>query len=196
MPSILDMLSTHLDENALAQLSSSVGADSGATSKGIAAAIPVLLGALAHNATQGDGAQKLNDALARDHDGSVLNDVAGAVRSGQVAQDGNAILGHVLGDRREVAEQAVAQASGLDLSKAGPLLAMLAPVVMGALGRARQQGGLDATGLAGLLGGEREALGAAAPGVLGMVSRLLDRDHDGSALNDVGAMLGGLLGKR
>jgi hypothetical protein len=195
MPSILDMLSTHLDENALRQISSSVGADSGVTSKGIAAAIPVLLGALAHNANQGDGAQQLNDALAKDHDGSVLNDVAGALRGGQTA-DGNAILGHVLGDRRDVAEQAVARASGLDVSKAGPLLAMLAPVVMGALGRARQQGGLDAQGLAGMLGGEQEALGAAAPGVMGVVSRLLDRDHDGSALDDVGAMLGGLFGKR
>jgi hypothetical protein len=195
MASILDMLSTHLDDNVLQQISSRVGADSGVTSKGIAAAIPVLLGALAHNANQGDGAQQLNDALAWDHDGSVLNDVAGAVRDGQLA-DGNAILGHVLGDRRDVAEQAVARASGLDLSKAGPLLALLAPVVMGALGRARQQAGLNPQSLSELLGGEREAIGAAAPGVIGVVSRLLDRNHDGSALDDVGAMLSGLLGKR
>jgi hypothetical protein len=47
-----------------------------------------------------------------------------------------------------------------------------------------------------MLGGEQEALGASAPGVMGVVSRLLDRDHDGSALDDVGAMLGGLFGKR
>jgi hypothetical protein len=37
---------------------------------------------------------------------------------------------------------------------------------------------------------------AAAPGVLGVISRLLDRDHDGSVLDDVGGMLGGLLGRR
>jgi len=189
------MLSTHLDDNALGQIGSRLGADNAATSKGIAAAIPLLLGALAHNATQGDGAQRINDAIARDHDGSVLNDVAGTLRSAPLDR-GDAILGHVLGGQRDVAEQAVAQASGLDISKAGPLLAMLAPLVMGALGRARQEHGLDAQGLAGLLGGEREALGATAPGVMGVVSRLLDRDHDGSALNDVGAMLGGLFGKR
>lgn len=195
MPSILDTLGTHLDDNALQQISTRLGTDQGSTSKAIAAAMPVLLGALARNADQGDGARRLNDALARDHDGAVLNDVPGALRTRPLA-DGDAILGHVLGDRRGVAEQAVARTSGLDLTKTGPLLAMLAPLVMGALGRTRQQHGLDAQGLAGLLGGEREALGASAPGVMGAVSRLLDRDHDGSVLDDVGGMLGGLFGKR
>jgi hypothetical protein len=31
---------------------------------------------------------------------------------------------------------------------------------------------------------------------MGAVSRLLDRDRDGSALDDVGGLLGGLFGKR
>jgi hypothetical protein len=194
MPSLFDMVSAHLDDNALQQLSSRLGTDQGATSKGIAAAIPVLLGALAQNA-QGAGAQQLNDALARDHDGSVLNDVPGTIRNQPVA-NGDAILGHVLGDRRDVVEQAVARASGLDLSKAGPLLAMLAPVVMGSLGKLKQQDGLGPDGLARVLGGERDALNAAAPGAMGMVTRLLDRNHDGSVLDDVGKMLGGLFGKR
>jgi hypothetical protein len=195
MPSILDTLSGHLDDNALRQISSRLGADQGATSKAIAAAVPLLLGALAHNTTQGDGAQRLNDALARDHDGSVLNDVGGTLQNAPLS-GGEAILGHVLGDRRDVAEQAVARSSGLDASKAGPLLATLAPLVLGALGRVRQERGLDANGLAGLLGGEREALTTSAPGVMGAVSRLLDRNKDGSVIDDVGGMLGSLFGKR
>ncbi len=195
MPSVFDTVSAHLDENALQQLSSRLGADQGATSKGIAAAIPVLLGALAQNAQQGAGAQQLNDALDRDHDGSVLNDVPGTIRSQPVA-NGDAILGHVLGDRRAMVEQAVARASGLDLSKAGPLLAMLAPLVMGSLGKLKQQGGLGPEDLTRVLSGERDALNTAAPGVMGMVTSLLDRNHDGSVLDDVGKMLGGLFGKR
>jgi hypothetical protein len=47
-----------------------------------------------------------------------------------------------------------------------------------------------------LLGGERDAIDAASPGMMGMVSRLLDRDGDGSIVDDVGGMLGGLLGRR
>ncbi len=111
----------------------------------------------------------MHDALARDHDGSVLDSPRSAGAGGGGGQ-GNAILGHVLGDRQSLAEQGISQASGLDLSKVGPLLAMLAPLVMGALGRAQRDGGLDAGGLARALGGEREALGANAPGVLGAVT--------------------------
>ncbi len=194
MSSILDALSTHLDDQALSQLSARLGTDKGATSKAIAAAVPLLLGALAKNAASPTGAQAIHDAVARDHDGSILDnpDPVTAASSGQ----GDAILGHVLGDRRPVAEQGISQASGLDLSKVGPLLATLAPLVMGALGRAQRSGNLGVGGLAGMLGAERDALGASAPGVLGAITRLLDRDHDGSVIDDVGGMLGGLLGRR
>jgi hypothetical protein len=195
MSSIFDALSTHLDDHTLGQLSSSLGTDRGATSKAIAAAIPLLLGALAKNAGTPEGAQAIHDAVTRDHDGSIL-DNPNAATSPAATADGDAILGHVLGDRRSMAEQGISRASGLDMSKVGPLLAMLAPLVMGALGRAQRSGNLGAGGLASVLGMERDALGASAPGVLGVISRLLDRDHDGSVLDDVGGMLGGLLGRR
>lgn len=195
LPSIFDALSAHLDDSALSQLSSRLNADQGATSKAIAAAVPVLLGALAKNSSTPTGAQQLHDALARDHDGSVL-DAPGLPAEGTVAGQGDAILGHVLGDRRSLAEQGISKVSGLDLSKVGPLLAMLAPLVMGTLGRAQRDGKLDPGGLASTLGGERDALGANAPGVLGAVKKLLDRDNDGSVLDDVGGLLGGLFGRR
>ncbi|HET6797607.1 MAG TPA: DUF937 domain-containing protein [Gemmatimonadales bacterium] len=194
MASILDTLSTHLDPGLLSQLTSRLGANEGNTSKAIAAAVPLLLGALAKNASDPQGAEQLHQALVRDHDGSVLD--AAKVADNQSSNDGEAILGHILGDRRSVAEQGISQASGLDLSKVGPLLTMLAPLLMGALGRARAQQGLDPQGLARVLGQEREELGARAPGVLGAVGRLLDRNHDGSALDDVSGMLGGLFGRR
>ena len=195
MASILDTLSSHLDPGLLSQLTSRLGANEGNTSKAIAAAVPLLLGALAKNASDPQGAEQLHQALVRDHDGTVLDQPA-QITDHQASADGNAILGHILGDRRSVAEQGIAQASGLDLSKVGPLLSMLAPLVLGALGRARTQQGLDPQGLARVLGQEREELGARAPGVLGAVSRLLDRNHDGSALDDVSGMLGGLFGRR
>lgn len=195
MPSILDTLSSHLDERVLTQLTSRLGADQGNTSKAIAAAVPLLLGALAHNASQPAGAEELHKALVRDHDGSVLDQPA-AVADGAGPRDGDAILGHILGDRREVAEQGISRASGLDLAKVGPLLAMLAPLVMGALGRTRAQEGLDPNGLSQVLSSERDELGTRAPGMLGVVGKLLDRNQDGSVLDDVSGMLGGLFGRR
>ena len=195
MPSILDALSAHLGDGALSQISSRLGADQGATSKAIAAAVPLLLAGLAQNAATPDGAQQLHNAVTKDHDGSVLDNpdaVGAAAASGQ----GNAILGHILGERQSLAEQGISRASGLDMSKVGPLLATLAPLVMGALGRAQKTGGLDAGGLAKALGGEQEAIGTNAPGVLGALTGMLDKNKDGSVLDDVTGMLGGLFGRR
>lgn len=195
MPSIFDVLTSHLNDQTLSQLSSRLGSDKAATSKAIAAAVPLLLGALAKNAATPNGAQALHDAVTRDHDGSIL-DNPNAIDSAAATGQGDGILGHVLGDRRSVAEQGIASASGLDMSKVGPLLAMLAPLVMGALGRAQRGGNLGAGGLADALGTERDALGAGSPGVLGAITRMLDRDNDGSVIDDVGGLLGGLLGRK
>jgi len=72
---------------------------------------------------------------------------------------------------------------------------MLAPLVMGALGRAKQQGGLDATGLQETLTREGATLTQNAPGLMQGVLRLLDRNQDGSALDDIAGMVGGLFRK-
>jgi hypothetical protein len=187
MGSLLDALSGHLDDSALERISGTLSADPGATSKALAAAVPLLVAGLARNAAPPGGAQALHDALVRDHDGSALETPAPAPSA-----DGDAILGHILGDRRNVAEQGIAKASGLDLSKVGPLLSLLAPLVMGALGRAQRQGRLGPADLTDMLGREGAALGGAG-GLMGVVAGLLDRNRDGSIADDLGGMLGGLL---
>lgn len=192
MAGLLDLLGSRLGGDAASQIGARLGADSGTTSTAITAALPLLIGALAKNASNPDGARQLHDALARDHDGSALD----RPPAEQPAADGDAILRHVLGDRRDLAERGISQASGLDMSKVGPLLTMLAPIVMGALGRQQRSGSMGPGDLAAMLGGERERAGAAAPGMLGTLTQLLDRDRDGSVVDDVGGMLGGLFGKR
>jgi len=195
MAGLLDLLGSRLDGNAVQQISGRLGADRAATSTAIAAALPLLLGALARNASQPDGARDLHDALARDHDGSRLDQLPGTGGT-EPRAEGDAILRHVLGDRREVAERGISKASGLDLAQVGPLLAMLAPVVMGALGRTRRERGLGPQDLAVLLGGERESINAASPGLMGTLTQLLDRDKDGSIADEVGGMLGTMFGRR
>jgi hypothetical protein len=71
---------------------------------------------------------------------------------------------------------------------------MLAPVVLGALGRAKRQGAMGAGDLASMLGQERERV-AAAPGGLGGLMGLLDADHDGSVVDDVARLAGKLFGR-
>lgn len=196
MSSIFDSLMGQLGGDQLDALAGAIGADRDSTAKAVGAGLPVLLGALSSNAASDHGAGALLGALSRDHDGSVLDDLFGFLSGGQTAP-GAAILGHVLGARQGAAQQQIARVSGLDMQSAGRLLAMLAPIVLGMLGRKQRQAGLDQFGLADLLGRERETASAALPGGLGgVLTQVLDRDGDGSILDDAAGLLGGLLGGR
>jgi hypothetical protein len=182
-----------LSGGAARQIGQQLGVDEGAASKAIAGALPMVLGGLARNAQQQGGADALLGALDRDHDGSVLDDVAGYLGKGPDRQ-GDGILGHVFGGRRSAVESTLGQASGLDSAKAGQLMAMLAPVVMGALGKQKRAQGLDASGLAAMLGQEQQRASGSAGQAMGMVGKLLDRDGDGDIKDDVAKLGAGLLG--
>jgi hypothetical protein len=195
MNSLFETLASQIGGQNLDAISSKLGADRNATEKAISGALPVLLGALAKNAGNSGGLSSLTAALDRDHDGSVLDDLGGFLGNEQVQQkQGGGILEHVLGGRQATVAGAVSQTSGLDAASTQKLLMMLAPLVMGALGKAKRERGLDSGGLADLLGGERRQLEQRKPD-LGILGSLLDQDGDGSVLDDVASAGAGLLGK-
>ncbi len=120
------------------------------------------------------------------------------------AANGDGILGHILGNKRAGVEAGISQASGMDTSQVAKLLPMLAPIVMGYLGKMKQQEGLDAGGLASVLQQERQDMTAREPALGGLMG-MLDMDGDGDVMDDVGklgkalgdsGLLGGLFGKR
>ncbi|MEP6834599.1 MAG: DUF937 domain-containing protein [Gemmatimonas sp.] len=191
--SLLEQLTQSLGPNALQQISQKLGTDAGSTNNAIAAALPVLLGALASNASTATGANALNSALDQ-HDGSVLDDVEGMLGQGHGGM-GDKILSHVLGNKQPAVANGIGTSTGLDASKVTSLLAMLAPVVMGALGKARNTNGLDAGGLASMLGQERNHITSSGSGLGGLMG-MLDQNHDGSVADDVMGMAGKLFGNR
>ena len=70
---------------------------------------------------------------------------------------------------------------------------MLAPAIMGALGQAQRQNGLDASGVAGLLQNEQGQLAKTNGDAIQLATKLLDSDGDGSVTNEVIGMLGKLM---
>jgi hypothetical protein len=194
MSSILESLSQQLGGNTLRQIGQQIGVDDARAGAAVAAAVPLLLGALSRNASQPRGAEALFGALGRDHDGSILDDLAGFL-PGASSGSGAGILRHVLGDRGDTVASNLGRATGLDTGKTLALLATLAPIVMGALGRMQRQQGLNAGGLASLLGGESDGLGRQAAPAANFVNSLLDSDGDGSFADDVAQQGLGMLGK-
>ena len=193
MSSMSDMLTQAISEATLRQISNSIGADEKTTSTAISGALPVLLNALTRNTAQSGGADSLLGALDRDHDGSLLDDIGGFLGNAG-GGPGDAILGHILGNRRGNVENGLGRMSGLDAASITKLLAILAPIVMGVLGRAKQQQGLDASGLAAALGHEQQAAQQAAPDAMKVFSQLLDTDGDGQVMDNVAQIGTSLLG--
>lgn len=255
MSSILDLVEQQLGSAEMRQISNALGASQDQVESATATALPLLLSALADNASRPGGAAALENALERDHSGALLDqlgpfleglgglgggrggggglggalgglmEVLGGTSRGRVNDktlDGGGILGHVLGGRQKAAERGIGKVSGLDTGKVTQLLAILAPIVMAALARRREQqareqqmdvprrpgrsgAGSDParrpSGSGGLLDQvlrqERDTVERRSGG-RDPLSTILDADGDGSVADDVVRMgkdlLGGFLG--
>jgi hypothetical protein len=179
MNSVLDSVLGALDQDSVHSIARQLGTRPEQAQGAIEAALPLLMGALGRNASQPQGAQALHRALERDHATSDLGSILGSVLGGG-AGNGQAILGHVFGGREQRAAMGVGRMSGMDSGSAAQLLAMLAPLVMSALGQQTRSNGVDASSLGGLLGlGGGQDAPQSSPGIGGLLSVVLDRDGDG-----------------
>ena len=183
MDSILKMLMSQVADKNLGDISRQLGKDEGTTGKALNDAVPSLLMALAKNSANPEGARSLSNALSKDHDGSILDNIGGFLGNAQ-AGPGAGILRHVLGEKRGAVEQGLSSRSGLDASSVGKLLEMVAPLILGQLGKAKRERNLDSNGLADLLQGERRYVERQSPEPMSMIGKLLDMDGDGSAADD------------
>jgi len=177
MSSLMDLLQSTIKDTSIGELSEQLGQDEQTTSNAIDSALPMLIGALKRSSAL-DGGAGLSKALEKKHDGSILDDVAGFVRKNDQS-DGRGILGHILGQNRDAAAMVLGAKSGIGESKAASLMATLAPVVLGALGKAKSQKKLGGGDLARLLDDESASLQQRSPAVMGALSGLLDADGDG-----------------
>ena len=194
MAGVLDLVVQQLQGGGISQMSKTLGLGEEDVSKVVGGAVPAVLGALTRNSGSTAGAAALLGALDRDHDGSILDDVAGFLGSGEGVESGAGVLRHAMGDRQSRVETALSQSSGVDAASVAKILAMVAPLIMGALGRTQRQQSLDASGMADMLGMEREAVRQKSPQAVDMLTRLLDSDDDGSVMDEVAQMGSSLLG--
>lgn len=194
MASLLDGLMQQMGGDTMRQLSHQLGTDQTTTASAVSAALPALVAALARNAQTPEGAGALANALDKDHDGSILQNLPATLGTGGVS-GGASILKHIFGGNQDVVAQGVGTTTGMGTAQSQQLLAMLAPIVMGMLGSAKRSGGLDAGGLASMLGQERHAMGQQSGGALGSLMQMIDRDGDGSVVDDIGGMLGKMMGR-
>lgn len=171
------------------------------TTKASSSIVSVLLNAMARNTATPAGAESLNNALERDNHGGLLEnitDLIGGGMSSNRAANGGGILKHILGRRTDDTVAQIGKQTGMNTSNILKMMTTLAPVLMGVLGKTKQQANLNADGLGGLLDGfmRRNVQPTKPPQQTNLgLGGLLDRDGDGSAIDDIAGMLGGFFSR-
>lgn len=224
--SLLNDLLSQLQDAPTGQIAQQLGADQDTTASAIAAALPMIVGALGNNAQQPGGANALLNALQRDHAGAGamdlggmlggllgggqspgaggmggLGDLLGGLLGGAAPasrqMDAGGILDHIFGSAQPRAESGLGQATGMSSGQAGNLLKILAPIVMAALAKQVTARNMDADSLGNVLGQERAQVQNQGGLGGGLLNAVLDQNGDGKL--DIGDLLkigGNLLGGR
>ena len=179
----------------LGNLASQVGGNEGEVKNGVIAALPAMLAALGKNAGTEKGAEELNNALEKKHDGSILDNLSGYLSNPDL-KDGAGILNHLFGNQTSNVANAVSQSSGLDTNGSMKMLQMLAPILMGMLGQQKKENNLDAKGLGNLTSMLASNFGSEAgtSGIMETVTNLLDANKDGNVMDDIMGMVGKFFG--
>ena len=187
MNAVTQIITQQLGGSASRTIAERFGISETTANAAIQMAVPLILTALARNASQPQEANNLHQAIATDHDGSIFDNLMGYLGNPQSA-NGAGILQHVFGSQQPAIQNNLAQATGMDQGAAGGLLETLAPLVMGSLGQAQQQNGLDASGLSNFLNVQQQEAQTTAPDAMSMLGSMLDQNNDGSSMDDLQRM--------
>ncbi|MBK8370840.1 MAG: DUF937 domain-containing protein [Saprospiraceae bacterium] len=192
---IEDLLQGPLKNVILDNITSQLGVnDTNKASSALDTTINVLMNAMAKNASSPDGAGSLVNAVTRDHDGSILDNITDYF-SGQFqpqnpsAINGKGILDHLLGGKQETAASTIGKETGMDAGQIMKMMAMVAPILMGVLGKANQntQNAPSGGGLIDMLLNSTKKINSQS-NQGGLLSQILDKDGDGSIMDDVAGM--------
>jgi hypothetical protein len=176
--SLIDLITGNTGDQVAEQAGNKFGIGKNQIIALLAVAAPLVISYLSKKTQQSpEEADKLNAALDKDHDGSILNNPAQALDR---QDEGNSILSHIFGGDKAQVENQLSQNTGISIDKIGPILAMLAPLIMGFIGKEKQSNSVTSGGgLGDLLGG-----------ILGNANQQAQTQ----STNPINDILGGILG--
>jgi hypothetical protein len=173
-------------------ISKKVGARPEEVQKAAKMSVPTLVEALNKNAEDEEKRASLNKAL-EDHSEDNVEDLQGFLNNIDL-QDSQKMLGHILGGKKTQVESNISKSSGLSSGQVSSVLAMLAPILIGILGKKKKAENISKDKLPDLTGSLGNILGGGSGGgIMDMAKKILDKDQDGSIMDD---LMGGFFGKK
>jgi hypothetical protein len=183
---ILDAVLGSHGGGATQQLGQQFGLNESQVSSALSALVPALAAGFQQNMSRPQGLDGLLSALGGGQHQRYVDD-AGTLAHPDTVSDGNAILGHVFGSKdvsRQVASRAAIQ-TGLGEGVLKSMLPVVAAMMMGTMSKQMAPAGAPQAGVAA---GRGDSL-------LGMLTPMLDSNHDGSMIDDVIGILGRFSGR-
>jgi hypothetical protein len=170
---LVSVVMQFLTPDMIAKIASALGLDRTVAQKAIGGAVPALLASLADVASTPAGVRQLTNTLAQQQPGSLesLKTLIGGSGQNTLVETGSSMLSSLFGGGAlDTMAQSIGKFAGVDGGSSKSLLGMLGPVVLAALGQQQRSAGLDANGLASLLGSQKAQIAAAIPS--GMADQL------------------------
>lgn len=163
---LISLANQFLTPDMIAKIASFLGLDRSIAQKATGGAVPALLSMLAEVASTPNGARQLSNVVTQQQSGS-LESLKGVLSGGNpqaLAETGTSLLSGLFGGgAMGTLAQSVGTFAGIGESSGKSILGVLGPVILGVLGQQQRVGGLDANGLASLLGSQKDQIAASIP---------------------------------
>lgn len=184
MSELLGTLLKSFSGKGLSELGNLAGVDKRTAGKALTAILPSLIHGLGKNSSSPGGAESLTKALEKDHDGSILDNIFDSLKGG-AEKDGAGILGHIFGKKQPAIETGISKSTGIDVAKIGKIMSMVAPILMGALGKTRRENNLGASDITRMLQNEDAQISRRSKKKLSPILQFIDQDGDGEVTDDL-----------
>ncbi len=188
MNEFVDEFMTQFGPDVTRQLSDNLGLKPKAARQVVPEIIPMILGGLKRQMETQGGPARVDHILNKFGSADVLGRIGEEMTARARQPEPDPRLGGLLGESGVQASEVIGRKFGLDPQKAMSLIPMLAPLILGALSRKRDQGGAGLDGIASLI--DRDGDGQ----ILDDIAGFLAQGSGGGGL--LGRLLGGLFGRR
>lgn len=178
MANLLDSIKEYVTPELIGQAASLLGENEGGISKAIGGLAPTILAGLLNKAGDSNAMGSIFNALSN-FDSGILGNLGSLLGGGNLAHNdpkdaAGQLLGSIFGSKVPAITNAVAAFSGTKSSTVSSLLGMVGPLVMGLLSKKISGEGLNVSGFANLLLGQKSSILSALPTGLGSILGLAD----------------------
>ncbi len=169
---LLDLVKDQLSDAVIGKAAGLIGESSGATSSALSTILPTILGSVVQKGATQSGASGIMDMInSGGHDGSMFDNLSGLLGGGSqsntMLKSGAALVASLMGAKQGGIVDTLMSLTGMKKSSTNSLMSMVAPMVMGMIGRQIKKNGLNVGGLMDLLKGQKSHLKGALPSSLG-----------------------------